>query len=183
MLIIEILRHTPAWVWLLATGLLALGLSQLRERRIAPWRLWLLPGVLLGLGVLSLTQSFSSPLLPLVVWTKAVALAAAVGRRLPPPAGLRVEAGRLVLPGSALPLTIIAAVFGLRYAGGVALAMHPAWRADLTVALPMAAGYGAIGGLLLGRTIATAATWTARATAAAQASGGQGLAVPARGRA
>lgn len=154
-MILEILRHTPLWVWALAAGLLVLGLSQLRERRIAPARLWLLPGVLLVMGVWSLSQSFASPWLALLVWTKAVALSAAVARRLPPPAGLRLEGGRLVLPGSALPLVIIGAVFTLRYAGGVALALHPAWRGDLTVALSMAASYGAISGLLLGRTIAT----------------------------
>lgn len=154
-MILEILRHTPGWVWALAAGLLLLGLSQLRGRRLAPAALWVMPGLLLAMGLWSLAQSFTPPWLALVVWTKAVALAAAVARRLPPPAGLRLEGGRLVLPGSALPLVVIGAVFTLRYAGGVALALHPAWRADPVVALSMAASYGAISGLLLGRTIAT----------------------------
>lgn len=153
-MIVEILQRTPGWVWALAAGLLLLGLSQLRERRLAPWRLWLLPGVLLTLGLWSLAQSFTPPWLALAVWTKAVALAAAVARRWPAPPGLRLEGGRLVLPGSALPLVVIGAVFVLRYAGGVALALHPAWRADPVVALSMAASFGAISGLLLGRTIA-----------------------------
>ncbi len=154
-MILDILRHTPLWVWSLAAGLLALGLVQLRERRLPPWRMWLLPGVLLAMGLWSLSQSFASPWLAIAVWAKAVALAAAVARRMPPPAGLRREGTTLVLPGSALPLVIIGAVFTLRYAGGVALALHPAWRADTVVALSMAASYGAISGLLLGRTIAT----------------------------
>lgn len=152
-MIVDILQRTPAWVWALAAGLLLLGLSQLRERRLPPWRLWLLPGLLLALGLWSLAQSFAPPWLALLAWTKAVALAAAVARRLPAPRGLRVEGGQLVLPGSAVPLVVIGAVFLLRYAGGVALALHPAWRADPVVALSMAASYGAISGLLLGRTL------------------------------
>ena len=66
-MILDILRHTPPWVWALAAGLLLLGLSQLRERRVAPVRLWVLPGVLLGMGLWSLSQSFTPPWLALLV--------------------------------------------------------------------------------------------------------------------
>jgi hypothetical protein len=154
-MILEILRRTPAWVWALLAGLLALGLSQWRERRVAPARLFILPGVLLALGLVSTTQSFDARGAALATWAMALAAAASFAHRLPPAAGARWDAvaQRLVLPGSALPLVVILAVFGLRYAGSVALALHPAWRADLGVALPMAATYGAISGLLLGRAI------------------------------
>lgn len=151
----EILSRTPTWVWALLAGLLALGLTQWRERRVAPAQLFVLPGVLLALGLWSTAQSFALPALALLVWAKAMLVTTTLARRLPPQAGVRWDAAaqRLVLPGSALPLVVILAVFSLRYAGGVALALHPAWRADPAVALPMAAAYGAISGLLVGRAL------------------------------
>lgn len=154
-MILDVFRFTPPWVWALLAALVALGLSQWRERRIAPARLFILPGVLLTLGLWSTAQSFATPALALSVWATAALVTTTLASRLPPPAGVRWDAAaqRLVLPGSALPLVVILSVFGLRYAGSVALALHPAWRADLAVALPMAAAYGAVSGLLLGRAL------------------------------
>ncbi len=49
---------TYAWVWGLLTALMALGFSQTRQRRLAPWRLLMLPLVLLGLGLWSMAPGF-----------------------------------------------------------------------------------------------------------------------------
>jgi hypothetical protein len=155
-MVIEILRHTPGWVWALLAALLALGLSQLRTRRVPRRRLFVLPAVLLTLGLSATATSFRPAAPALAAWALALAAGVVLGRRLPPPAGARWDAdGRaLHLPGSAWPLVVILAVFVLRYAAGVALALQPAWRAAPAVALPLAAAYGAIAGLLLGRALA-----------------------------
>jgi hypothetical protein len=152
----EIVRHTPGWVWVLLAALLALGLSQLRTRRVPRWRLFVLPAVLLALGLSATAMSFRPAGPALAAWALALAAGAGFGRRRPAPAGARWDAeGRVLrLPGSAWPLVVILAVFTLRYAAGVALALQPAWRASLSVALPLAATYGAIAGLLLGRVLA-----------------------------
>ena len=152
---IDIIRYTPPWVWLLLAALVALGASQLRRRSIAPLRLLVLPLVLLGLGLLSTSTSFAAPLPALATWAVAVATGATLGRRLPPPAGTTWDAAarRLLLPGSALPLLVILVFFSLRYAGSVALVLHPAWRAAPAVVLPMAAAYGLLSGVLLGRAL------------------------------
>jgi len=42
-MIVIILSHTPVWVWGLLAALMALGFSQTRQRRLAPWRLLMLP--------------------------------------------------------------------------------------------------------------------------------------------
>lgn len=167
-MLFEILRHTPPWVWGLLAALLALGLSQLRARRVARERLLVLPLVLMALGLWSTATSFDSAL-PLAAWGGAFAAGLAAGRRLPLPAGARWDAdsARLQLPGSAWPLAVIVAVFALRYAGGVALALHPAWRGLLAVALPLAALYGLIAGGVLGRVLGLVAL--ARATIARHA--------------
>lgn len=155
-MIIEVLRHTPGWVWLLLAALLALGISQLRARRVSRPRLFVLPAVLLALGVSATASSFQPAAPALAAWAAALAVGLMLGRRLPPPAGARWDDdGRVLqLPGSAWPLLLIVAIFALRYVGSVALAMHPAWRAAPAVALPLAAAYGGIAGLLIGRVLA-----------------------------
>lgn len=151
----QILRHTPLWVWTMLAALLALGASQLRTRRVSRTRLLLLPAVLTGLGLLSTATSFTQPGAALAAWALAFAAGLTLGRRIPLPRGAHWDAaGRtLLLPGSALPLLLIVAIFMLRYAGGVSLALHPQWSASLAAALPMAAAYGAIAGTFAGRTL------------------------------
>jgi hypothetical protein len=151
----DILRYTPTWVWGLLTGLLALGLWQTRSRSVARARLLTLPLTLLGLGLWSTSSSFAALPLAAGVWLASLAVSCFAARRLPVPAGACWDAAseRLHLPGSWLPLALILVIFTLRYAASVALVLHPAWRGDPTLLLPLAALYGALGGLFLGRAI------------------------------
>lgn len=155
-MLLEILRHTPAWVWLLLGGLVALGLSQMRTRAVHPLRLVILPLVLLALGLWSMAPGFVAHPVVALAWLKALVLAAALGRRLPVAPGVQWQAAtkRLELPGSAVPLLLILAIFSLRYASGVAMALEPAWRTQLSVQLTLAIVFGALSGLLAGRTLA-----------------------------
>ncbi len=154
-LLAEILRRTPPWVWLLLAALLALGASRLRTRRVSRPRLLLLPLALCAIGLLSTASNFTPPHTALATWAAAFAAGLLLGRRMPLPAGLCWDAARreLQLPGSVLPLLMIATIFTLRYAGTVSLVLHPDWRDSAAVALPMAAAYGAIAGTLLGRVL------------------------------
>lgn len=153
--ILTILQHTPPWVWGLLAALVALGLAQLRQRRVAPLRLLILPAVLLGLGLWSMGGVFLQLPLVALAWLLALAAGATLGWQLPRPAAARwlAEERRLLLPGSVLPLFVILVIFGLRYASGVAMALHPEWRAAGHVQLPLALLFGAISGLLLGRSL------------------------------
>jgi uncharacterized membrane protein len=157
MMLIEIVRHTPVWVWALLAALLVLGrLTQLRTRTVSRARLFVLPAVLGALGLTSTATAFQPAAPAMAAWGVALLLGALLGQHLPTPTGARWDATgrRLRLPGSVLPLLVILAVFTLRYTASVALALHPAWREMREVALPLAAVYGAIAGLLLGRMLA-----------------------------
>jgi hypothetical protein len=151
----DILRYTPTWVWGLLAALLALGFWQTRTRSLTRARLLTLPLTLLGLGLWSTSSSFAALPLAAGVWLAALAASFFVSRRLPAPAGTRWDAvdDRLHLPGSWLPLALIAAMFTLRYCATVAQVLHPAWRGDPALVLPLAALYGALGGLFLGRAL------------------------------
>jgi hypothetical protein len=155
MMFLEIVRHTPLWVWGLFTALLLLGASQLRPRAVAPPRLLLLPLVLLALGLWSSGAGFVADPRTFVLWLAALLAFGALGRRLPQPAAnWNATSRRLALPGSVLPLALVVLVFGLRYGITVAMILDAGWRESAAVQLVVPALYGAISGLLFGRAIA-----------------------------
>ena len=151
----DILRFTPVWVWGLLAALLALGFWQTRPRVVARARLLALPLALLGLGLWSTSSSFTALPVAAGAWLAALSASFLAARRLPTPAGARWDAAseRLHLPGSWLPLALIVAIFSLRYSATVAMVLHPAWRGDPTLLLPLAALYGSLSGLFLGRAV------------------------------
>ena len=152
---IQILAHTPVWVWLLLISLLGLGLWQRRQRHVRRGQLLALPLALLVLGLWSMAPDFVAQPLVAGAWLAALLAAAQLGRRLPTPAAARWLAAeqRLQLPGSWVPLVIILCIFSLRYATGVSLALHPEWRSTLSAQLPLALAFGTLSGIFLGRAL------------------------------
>lgn len=151
-MVTQILLHTPAWVWALFAALLALGFWQSRPRALAPAQVLVLPAVMLGLGLWSSAGAFAALPWLALAWLMGLAMGFALGRRLVPAA--RWDGQRLHLAGSPWPLVLVLAVFSLRYASGVALALHPAWTHSAAVMLPLTAVYGVLGGLFAGRAFA-----------------------------
>jgi hypothetical protein len=151
-----ILAHTPKWVWLLLAALVVLGLLQSRTRQVTPARLFALPLALCALGLWTVWPVFAS--LPLVdlSWVTAVVAGASLRLRLAKPslAKWSADGKHLHLPGSWGPLVLMMSVFLLRYASGVAQAMHPELRQMLALQLPLALGFGGLTGVLLGRSLA-----------------------------
>lgn len=152
---IQIITHTPLWVWGLLTALMALGLWQRRERRVRPFQLLLLPALLMALGLWSMAPGFVAQPMGALIWAVAVAASGWLGLQLPRPRAARwlADAGQLQLPGSWVPMVIIISIFGLRYASGVSLALNPHWRNLASVQLPLAMVFGLLSGLFLGRAL------------------------------
>ena len=86
-MIVNILSHTPVWVWGLLSALMALCLSQTRQRQLAPWRLLMLPLVLLGLGLWSMAPGFIALPLTALVWLAALGVGVALLAGRPARAG------------------------------------------------------------------------------------------------
>lgn len=150
-----IFSHTPAWVWGLLVALLLLGLSQTRQRQVAPWRLWLLPAALSLWGLWSMRGNFQAVPLALPVWALCAGGAAhAVSSRQAAP-GVRwlADAGRWQLPGSWLPLVVIVLIFCTRYASTVASVIVPGFGSLWKAQLPLMALLGGACGLLWGRSL------------------------------
>lgn len=150
-----VVRNTPTWVWGLATGLLALGLSQVRDRSASLVRMSITPAAMTAFSLWGTVSAFgSSPYA-----TQAVGVwALAAGVVFAPVASLRLRGARYdagtrtyFLPGSFVPLALIAGIFLVKYVVGVDLAMAPQLLRDAPYTLTVAALYGAFTGMFVGR--------------------------------
>jgi hypothetical protein len=149
-----ILRGTPAWVWGLLAGLLALGASQLRERTASVARVSLIPAAMTAFSVLGTWSALSaSPHRAgaVAAWLAAAALAFALFARRRAAARFDPVHRTYRLPGSAVPLLLIVGIFLVKYGVGVELAMAPRLVDGAPYALGVAALYGAFTGVFVGR--------------------------------
>lgn len=158
-MILAIVQHTPLWVWALLAGLIALGLLQTRDRDMTLPRILVTPSVLLVLSLAGVVSAFGGRPLALGAWALGLALAGVVGRQAVTPRGARWCAARrrVWVPGSALPLALIVALFALKYLAGVSLAIAPRLAADTAFAVGCSLAYGSFSGLFLARAVSLCA--------------------------
>ncbi len=158
---LDILRHTPRWVWLLLAALIALGISQWRHRQASLARVTVLPIAMGALSLLGLVSAFAQGgvlLAALGCWLVSFVLVWRLLGTLRAATGARFEPGRarFDLPGSPWPLLLILGIFVIKYTVGIELAMQPQTASHLTFALGVAATYGALNGVFIAR---AAALW------------------------
>lgn len=152
--LLPILRHTPAWVWLLLAGLVVLGLLQARERTVSLRRVSLLPAAMALFSLWAAGSAFGhAPMLPEALMLWAMAAAAVTALLAPGQARASFDAATRSyrLPGSWLPLALMLGIFLVRYTVAVRLALRPSLLLDSSFVLPVATLYGALTGLFVGR--------------------------------
>ena len=152
-MLIQIVLHTPAWVWGLFTALLAVGLSQTRAREMSLLRVTLLPLVMIALSLSGVFRAFGHAPLALGGWAAGVGAALSLARGLVQARGARwlPASGTIDVPGSWLPLALIVGLFAVKYVAGAGLAIQPSLAADPLFAGLCGLGYGGFGGLFLAR--------------------------------
>lgn len=151
---LQILAHTPAYVWAILAALIVLGVLAMREREMAVRRLAILPLAMLGLSLNDISNKFGFGTLPLAAWTAgcmvtAVLMARHARTRIAPSA----TPGRVRVGGSTAPLALMLAVFCTKYASAVMLALHPQLAGAMQAIVAVCAVSGAFNGLLLGRMV------------------------------
>jgi len=150
---IAIVQHTPVWVWGLLTVLIALGLSQARDREMSLMRVTILPLVMIALSLSGVFSAFGHLPVALGGWAAGVGAALAFGRQFIVARGAAwsSQTATLHVPGSWLPLALIVGLFAIKYFAGVSLALHPELAHDTAFAGLISLAYGSFSGLFLAR--------------------------------
>ena len=150
---IDIVQHTPVWVWGLLAMLIALGLAQARDREMSLTRATVLPLVMIALSLSGVFSAFGHFPAALGSWAAGVGAALVFGRHVTVAHGATWSSrtGNLSVPGSWLPLALTVGLFSLKYVAGVSLALHPWLATDTAFASLISLGYGLFSGLFLAR--------------------------------
>lgn len=151
-MLIQILSHTPLYVWAILAFLVWRGVAELREREIAVARLFVLPLVMLVLTLNDIALKFGLGATALAAWTTAFASASLLAWRF---GRVRVspgtEPGRVSVAGSAMPLVLMLSIFVVKYLTSVLLAVRPDLAGQALMMAVVCAAFGAFNGYFLGR--------------------------------
>lgn len=148
-----ILSHTPVWVWFLFAALVVLGSKQVADSRVGLRRVIVLPLAMLGLSLYGTVSAFGPTPAVLLAWTTGFAATALLVLQRQAPKGLSFDpaSSQFSVPGSFVPLALMMGIFSLKYAAGVALAMHPELRHDAMLTIFAGTAYGAFSGAFAAR--------------------------------
>jgi hypothetical protein len=152
-MILDILAHTPVWVWIVFGALILLGLQQSRTRDVSIARATILPIVMIVLSLSGVVGAFGPVPFALVAWAAGAGLSLALAGKAVAVRGASrsTQPGHLRVPGSFVPVMLIMAVFITKYSAGVALAINPSLAANTAVAVTLSLVYGAFSGLFWSR--------------------------------
>ena len=130
-MLVQIITHTPTWVFGLLALLLWLGGRQLRAGQVSLVRMVVMPVAMAGLSVYGVWSAFGGTPLAALAWALALLAVCALALLLAPPTGTRYHPERrsFSMPGSALPLALMMGIFFTKYAVGVALAVSALYGA------------------------------------------------------
>ena len=153
----QLLTHTPVYVWIILAILVWRGLVERREREVAPRRLVVVPLLMLALALSDIVARFEGASLALPAWALSCAGAALAvrrfGRSRVAGTGVSQLAHRVRLRGSVTPLLLMMAIFAVKYALAVALALRPGALREPAFALAVCACLGVFNGVFLGRLV------------------------------
>lgn len=154
-MLLQILSHTPHWVFGLFVFLIWLGARQLMAGSVGLGRVTVMPIVMTGLSVYGVVSVFGDSPAALAGWAVAAAVMAAIVLQRALPGATRYDATsrQFHVAGTAVPLVLMMGIFFTKYLVGVLLAMHPEMRHDATVALAVPTLYGVFTGVFAGRAI------------------------------
>lgn len=154
-LIVQILKHTPLWVFGLFFGLTYIGHLQSKTRLVSRHRLAFLPIALLCLSFLGVWSSFGPNLTAFVSWTCALLAVVTFSLALAPPHSVSYspESKLFTVPGSWVPLALMMCIFFTKYAVAVARALNPGSSNSIALIAIICTIYGLCSGIFLARAL------------------------------
>jgi hypothetical protein len=154
-MLLEILNRTPIWVFVLFAVLLAYGLLQTRTRELGWKRVALTPAIFMPLSLWGVWAAFGPAPLAFGAWVAGAGAAVALNRyaRAPRQVSYSAQTRLFRVAGSWVPLAMMMAIFFMRYATTVAMAMQPALQAGPLFSAGVGAAYGLMSGSFLARAL------------------------------
>jgi hypothetical protein len=154
----QIASHTPIYVWAILGFLVYRGLAASRDRSVPVRSVFILPVVMLVLGLQSAANGFGLASPAGAAWLAGIAVGVALTwQRAGKGAMLDRAAGKVHLHGSWLPMVLMMTIFVGKFAMAVALVSQPSLRSSLAFALPACAAFGALSGAFMARPLRVAA--------------------------
>ena len=152
-MLIEILKRTPPWVFVLFFVLLALGYSQSKERAVKRGSVSVLPIAMIALSFYSVFSAFGIAPIGFIFWLIGGGAAVLLGLVLTAPRGVRysTETQLYLVPGSWLPLVLIMIIFFIRYYVGYAFARQLSIAGEPAFIGSISFCYGLFSGLFFAR--------------------------------
>jgi hypothetical protein len=125
---LQILQHTPLWVFGLFIGLIFLGYSQTRTRKISTRRLAILPIAMLCLSASGVWSTFGASPLGFIVWLSGISIMLAIFAWLEYPKDIVYSSNEQIytIPGSWIAFTLIMLIFFTKYTVAVLLIRNSA---------------------------------------------------------
>jgi len=154
-MLMQILLHTPKWVFGLFAMLLWLGARQLTATSLGMARMTLMPVVMGGLSIFGVASAFGDSLVSLLAWAAMAFASIAVVLQRGLPAGTRYDAAarRFHVAGTAVPLMLMMGIFFTKYVVGVLMALHPEYGHLALFSIGISALYGTFTGIFVGRAL------------------------------
>ena len=139
-MLMQVILHTPKWVFAVFFLLLWLGSKQLLANNVSLTRVALMPVAMGGLSLYGVVSVFGDSALVL---------------QRPLPAATRYDAAerRFHVAGSPVPLMLMMGIFLTKYVVGAALAMHPELGHQAAFGIVVPTLYGAFTGVFLARAV------------------------------
>lgn len=159
-MLMQILSHTPIYVWVALALLVLRGVSAARDREMAFGKLLILPLVMPLISLQDITGRFGAGRAGLAVWAAAAIVTAVVTWKI---SADRVspgqQDGKVMVRGSWVPLAMMMAVFFTKYAAIVTLTVHPQARQDMLFVGLACALFGVFNGIFFGRLARDVGSW------------------------
>ncbi|MGK3124232.1 DUF6622 family protein [Candidatus Pantoea formicae] len=145
----DLIQHTPVWVWVLFIYLIFRGLKALHTREVAVQKLFYIPLLFLIWGLFGVFRETTWLAYTLLAMIAGVLVGGATGALLSRATAKPLASGNrdtITRPGSVLPLIFMLLAFVIKYTLSVAVVIHP----ELTASLQFNLLHGALSGLTIG---------------------------------
>jgi len=154
-LILEIIQHTPIWVFILFIGLVFLGYTQTKDREVKLKKIFTLPIAMILLSLFGVFSAFGTMITPVGLWFIGGFIFLLIGLKLSFPKNIKYNESEDVfyIPGSWMPMVLILVIFFIKYFVGVALARELSIIHELGFIIAISFLYGSLSGIFLSRSI------------------------------